>query len=317
MNKRRNNISKRIFWNSLSRVKMLTELQIPLPPNFKMRQDPIILLGMHRSGTTLLSKILGQFGIHMGNRLGKLNETNFFLDIDLLILELFHSFWDYPLSIKNIFKNNSIAVKNITFELQNWINSYRFYKNYVGIRNFKKFYFEKSAPWGWKDPRSTITWPFWVKIFNSPKFIFIYRNGIDVAESLRRAESFSENYLGSRHSSLRATTLSGAFKMWEEYHEVYFGFKENCSSAKIIEICYEDLLSDPIKKLTEIRNFAKLNVDSNLIEKLSKNINSTRKFSFLKNDKLYEFYKSKKNNYWLNKLGYSWERVQSENERKQ
>jgi hypothetical protein len=312
MNNIKNNISKRIFWNSLSRVKMLTELRIPLPSNFKMRQDPIILLGMHRSGTSLLSKILGQFGIHMGNRLGKLNETNFFLDIDILLLELFHGFWDYPLSMENIFQNNSKAIKNINFELRNWINSYRFYKNYVGIRNFKKFYLERATPWGWKNPRSTVTWPFWFDVFKSPKFIFIYRNGIDVAESLRKAERLSEKYIGSRHSSLRATTLNGAFKIWEEYHKVYFGFKENFPSAKIIEICYEDLLLDPIKKLNEINDFAKINVDPNLINKLSKNINSTRRFSFLKNDKLYKFYEKKLNNFWLNKLGYNLERIHSE-----
>jgi hypothetical protein len=270
-----------------------------------MRQDPIILLGMHRSGTTLLSKIFSGFGIHMGSGNGRLNEANFFLDLNILLLEIYHAFWDYPLNMRYVISNNFNSNLHVVNELRRWINSFRFFKNYVGFRNYSCFYKRKTTAWGWKEPRTTVTWPLWFHVFKSPKFVFIYRNGIDVAESLRKAEKNSDKLLGGRNVSFRATTLEGAFKIWEEYNKVYYRFKQKMPSAKIIEVRYEDLLKDPLNKLNEIIDFIDIKINKEIMLQASQEIDSSRRYSFLKNDRLFKFYKIKKNNFWLNKFGYN------------
>lgn len=301
---RNKDIENRITRNTLSRLKLMAELSISLPGYFKMRNDPVVLLGMHRSGTTLLAKILTRFKVHMGHRNGKLNEANFFLDMNVMILELFHAFWDYPSNMNHFLDSNSDPSQKISDMIYRWINSYRFLKNYVGFANYKNFYDSDKMVWGWKDPRSTVTWPIWFKIFNSAKFIFIYRNGIDVAESLRKAERNSERLLGGRNSSLRATTLEGAFDIWEEYNSIYRSLTQKYSSANILECCYEDLLLNPWDKLSEILNFIELDVNKNVMKETVENIDASRRFSFAKNDELYGFYEKRRKNPLMKIFGY-------------
>ncbi|MBW1793701.1 MAG: sulfotransferase [Deltaproteobacteria bacterium] len=48
--------------------------------------------------------------------------------------------------------------------------------------------YQETAPpfWGWKDPRTTLTLPLWLKLFPKARIIHVIRNGIDSALSLWR-----------------------------------------------------------------------------------------------------------------------------------
>ena len=304
MQNQKDNIEKRIFRNVFSKGKLMIELGIPLPNSFKMRDDPVVLLGMHRSGTTLMAKILEDLNVHMGHRNGKLNESEFFLNINLIIFELFHAFWDFPSNLGNYLEPGVYSSKKISELICKWVNSYRFLKSYVGFKNRKKFYNSPKIPWGWKDPRTTVTWPIWFNIFNSSKFVFIYRNGVDVAESLRKAEHHSDQLIGGRHSSRRAMTLQGGFDIWEEYNTLYLNFKQKYSSAKTIEICYEELLADPNQKLKKIINFIGLDVSLKKLNDTVEKIDSSRKFNFTKNEELYKFYQKNSQHPLMKRFGY-------------
>jgi hypothetical protein len=269
-----------------------------------MRNDPIVLLGMHRSGTTLLAKILLEFNVHMGHRNGKLIEAEFFTNINSIILELFHAFWDFPSNVEYYLEPDGYPSRKISDLLYKWMNSLRFFKSYVGVKNYRKFYNSSGIVWGWKDPRTTITWPLWLNIFKSPKFIFIYRNGVDVAESLKKAEKNSQKFIGARNSSLRAISLEGGFDIWEEYNNIYKNLKKKFFCENIIEICYEELLSNPNDKLKEIIDFIEIDVSKRQLTETSAKIDASRMFSFTKNERLYEFYKEKRKNPLMKKLGY-------------
>ena len=41
-------------------------------------------------------------------------------------------------------------------------------------------------PWGWKDPRNCLTWPFWASLFPDLRAVICLRNPLDVAISLRQ-----------------------------------------------------------------------------------------------------------------------------------
>ena len=59
-----------------------------------LRTDPVVILGMHRSGTTLLTRILSRLGIFVGHRLQATNEPIFFRDLDNKLLSIAHAAWD-------------------------------------------------------------------------------------------------------------------------------------------------------------------------------------------------------------------------------
>jgi len=70
---------------------------------------------------------------------------------------------------------------------ENYIKSIRRIKYLGFIKGLKyKSLKELDFPWGWKDPRNTFTIDIWIEVFPNAKLIHIYRNPIDVAESLRK-----------------------------------------------------------------------------------------------------------------------------------
>lgn len=61
-----------------------------------MRKEPVIIIGMHRSGTSLLSRVLEQTGVFMGNKKDENNEALFFLKFNDWILKQANATWDNP-----------------------------------------------------------------------------------------------------------------------------------------------------------------------------------------------------------------------------
>ncbi|WP_297444278.1 sulfotransferase [Desulfurobacterium sp.] len=149
-----------------------------------MRRPLVIIIGMHRSGTSMLSRILGKLGIFMGWKKEQNNEALFFLRFNDWVLKQAHASWDNPY-------NYTLAgpdFRELMTELANkYIKSIRRVQ-YLGFPDFFKYRSLKELdfPWGWKDPRNTFTLDIWLKVFPNAKIIHIYRNPIDVAESLRK-----------------------------------------------------------------------------------------------------------------------------------
>ena len=57
---------------------------------------------------------------------------------------------------------------------------------FFGYRDWKEIKSGQPINWGWKDPRTTITFPIWLQVFPKAKILHILRNGVDVAISIYR-----------------------------------------------------------------------------------------------------------------------------------
>lgn len=139
--------------------------------NKKVITEPIILLGMHRSGTSLFSSWLNKCGVHMGDNMmgsGIGNVKGHFEDID---------FYNFHVDI--LTKNNvNYLIKNnvkLKYDNADRINANRIYQNHL-----------KMQPWGWKDPITCLTMDLWDSIIPNYKIIFIYRDYNKVVDSLVR-----------------------------------------------------------------------------------------------------------------------------------
>lgn len=266
------------------------------------RLDPIIVLGMHRSGTTMLGELLGELGVFLGDECEVHGESKFIMACNEDVLRVSHSAWDDTRNLSYLYEYPSRVAKFVE-KLKNSVANKLFIQSYVGVTNAKA-YFQCSSPWGWKEPRTTVLWPLWKGVFPQAKFIFLYRNGIDVAESLRRREPAQIDLVNKSYPSLRCMKLSRAFKVWEEYNEQYFDLKKQNPEVEILEICYEHLLENPRDNLRKIAQFLSLEVGADLIDKVSGDINSSRAYSFSSNQELLDFYTSVKNTPMMKKLGY-------------
>jgi len=283
-----------------------------------MGQPPIIIIGMHRSGTTLLSKILEQLGVFMGWRKDENNEALFFLRFNDWILKQANATWDNPYNYYFTDEDFKNLMANLA---EKYIRSIRRLE-YLGLRKSLKYKSLKDLdfPWGWKDPRNTFTLDIWLKVFPDAKIIHIYRNPVDVAESLRkRTERLRKNfewnwkkeikflftkgflYYGD---SVRVQNIYEGIKLWKEYVTRAFEI-EKLLNLKILHIKYEDLLENPTQVLEKLFKFIKLEVDKKQIKNITKNLNLEKKYAFLKGNGLIKIYRNIKDDETLKKLEYN------------
>ena len=148
-----------------------------------MKQSPIVITGMHRSGTSLLSKIFLLNNVQLGSKLDVNYESIYFQRINKWILSCNGSSWDNPGSLNDIDDYDKII---LTKKLINVINN-RFNNSlYFGLKNMvlNNSFFNQSTRWGWKDPVNTFSLYIWKEIFPDIKIINIVRDPLDVCASL-------------------------------------------------------------------------------------------------------------------------------------
>ena len=284
----------------------------------KIQNPPILITGMHRSGTTLLVKLLMKLGYFPGYKLDNNLESIFFQRVNEWLMKRAGGAWDYPLPIKNLFNSTSLKKQIIKFLLDE-MSSLRF-SEYSG----KNKEYNKNI-WGWKDPRLVFTIDLWKDIFPDLKLIIIRRNGIDVANSLFKRQVYNlKNGMNPffiyslkkrikdairpiesfNFQSCRCTTLQGCFELWEEYQNeadnLYMKFNGNK-----LYICYEDLLLDPENMVGQLKQFLPINIDAKGIQDIIDELNSKRAFAFKNDNNLHEFYLRVKDRKLMKKYGYN------------
>ena len=283
---------------------------------------------MHRSGTTLIAKILSEFGIFLGAKLSSNLESPFFFRLNEWIMRRAGGAWDYPVPTKKFLQVSEFRSQAHCVVI-NALTS-RWFAEYTGKKKdwFVNGLSRLNQPWGWKDPRNIFTFSIWSNIFSEAKVLYIKRNGIDVANSLliRTNQSISQNRpvfspfrllgrlkaslrpfgtLNNQYQSGRCTSLEGGFRIWEEYGEEAESIYKEYDGEKIM-IRYEDFLQRPKDYLGDILSFANraLQLKSKKIDDVISIINQKRAFAFVRDEKLVQFYYSKIHSNLTRKLGY-------------
>jgi hypothetical protein len=275
-------------------------------------KEPVIVIGMHRSGTSMLTRVLQDAGLFMGNKKDENDEAWFFLNFNDWILKQTNSSWDNPYCYDYAtekFKQNIIRIYNKR-------KKSIFSMNYFGISKYVKYHnFDNiDFKWGWKDPRNTITLNIWKEIYPNAKILHIYRNPVDVAQSLKvraqkQEENFSINFKTkikefllfgkvSYADSYRIMHLEEGYKLWNEY------VSKSIKEKNALHIGYEELLDKPEDNLKIIFEFLNIQISADKLKTFSSMFDKNRKYAFLKNKKLLEFYKKIKNDDLMVKLGY-------------
>jgi hypothetical protein len=229
---------------------------------------PILIIGMHRSGTRLVDDILTSLNVFMGADRQADGESVAFLSINEEIFHQCGTFWNEPMPVHFVLSDPELleraaAVARDALEAR--------LPNYLGQDNIRlDLASNESAPFGWKDPRNTFTLPVWRHIFPDLKVIHVLRHGVDVAASLARRHGaalksatgelvppaltvIKDQGLGVL-SSRRGWELTEAMTMWEQYVEkARLEMREMADQA--LEVRFEDLLLTPDKWVAAIASF--------------------------------------------------------------
>ncbi len=164
-----------------------------------------VVLGMHRSGTSAITRALKVFDIQLGDRLmqaGPDNERGFWEDIDINalnmeILSAIASGWDHTLPIE--------PEKFVQLEKS------EYFSRAVNLLCLKT---ENSNQFAFKDPRLAKLLPFWKSVFSfcgfKVRYVISLRNPLCVCRSLKERDGFEHGksyalWLGHVISSLQET----------------------------------------------------------------------------------------------------------------
>jgi GT2 family glycosyltransferase/SAM-dependent methyltransferase/glycosyltransferase involved in cell wall biosynthesis len=194
---------------------------------------------MHRSGTSMIAQLLKECGLYLGpsEKIRNASPDNpdgywehpGFVAINNQILEEFGGGWD--------------LVPNFPAD---WKSSVRLQAQRKNSEELIK-QFQEHEVWGWKDPRNSITLPFWNQQIRDLKIVIVVRNPVSVARSLAARGIASYSF---------STTL------WLNY---YFHLMKGAASQEHIITHYDSYFLDPAAELRRIVNFIGMPVSEDVL----------------------------------------------------
>lgn len=284
---------------------------------------PVIIIGMHRSGTTMITKFLMDLGLFIGKDLERNYESKFFMRENVWMLRSSGGTWDTPRCIEYMYNHEEgleLAKDFLSCRLKGFPVI-----PYLGISRFLRYRSIQNItePWGWKDPRNTLTLPVWLKIFPKARIIILVRNGVDVAESLyrREIERFKEfkvrfekysfaAYFGSKiwreywfGNSPKVRSREEGFQLWREYMHYAEEFTRSLKNP-LTHIIYESFLDNPHEHLVRLSTFCNLKVNENKIKELCSTVRPERAYAFLKNSELIKLWERVRYDKFMRQYGY-------------
>jgi O-antigen biosynthesis protein len=162
----------------------------------------LCIVGMGRSGTSLVSSMLQSGGLHIGQRLmgpGDGNSKGHFEDLD------FYEFHMWVLEAQGIHNSGFTLQGKIQIREQHLFRA----RELVEERR------RHLTPWGWKDPRTTLFLDFWQELIPEANFLILYRPPWDVVDSLFR-----------RGDEVFRSNPVFAVRVWEHYNRLALDFQD-------------------------------------------------------------------------------------------
>ncbi len=276
--------------------------------------NPVVVVGMHRSGTSLVSRILDDCGVMMGKDLQEDHESIFFISLNEWIYANAGASWERPGALSEL-TNLPPAMEAVEEYVRKRLSS-RSSRKYSG-KPLKNGLFDMDERWGWKDPRNGPTLPLWRSIWPDMKVIHVIRHGVDVAASLKTRNSAhwegdvsrfkkwlpTYSWRSSKSPIMRgqrSSTLEGGLSFWSEQLEIESEILAPIEDKHVVR--YEELLSSPRDSITKILEYISIEITEEKLTLIEETINPSRAFAFMNNPELLEF--AEKNAETLEKHGY-------------
>jgi hypothetical protein len=200
----------------------------------------VLILGMHRSGTSMIGAVLQALGVNLGqdspgkqvsNPLGHFEDGDF-LDLNNTILFDAGGAWDNPPDPQIL---SSLAEK---------------YQQAAKDLVQTKTRENSNQIWGWKDPRTSLTASYYLPFLNNPHLIWCNRYPDEIAASLWKRNKIPRE----KGLELVAVYQQGIIQLINEHPEI-----------PVLKLEYHEVVQDPGLWVMEICKFLDLNVNAEKI----------------------------------------------------
>ncbi len=275
--------------------------RLPVPDVPRATAEPVIVLGMHRSGTSMLATLLADAGLFLGHKVQPGHqEAEFFQHLNMYVLAESSADWDRPAGVATMLADDR-ARRYLVDYLAMSVNSPRAI-SFLGSRRYLRHRSlgTLEIPWGWKDPRTTLTFPLWLDVFPRAKVIHVTRHGVDVAHSLqvrydKSIDAYVDRYrhrkglyrfIARRHhltTGLRVASLDDGLDLWDDYVRAAHAAVTSLGD-RAIEFRYEDFLEDPDPVMHRLLDFCNVAVAPD--RSWTEQVQSTRAFAYRQDPEL-------------------------------
>jgi hypothetical protein len=201
-----------------------------------------MVIGMHRSGTSLITNWLYQCGLQVGERLLEANQDNVeghFEDVEFLRIH------------EEILRSNDLSPAGFVYDKEIDISEYQLekLKSVIKVKN------HRYKQWGWKEPRTCLFLNLYRELLPNSKYLVIVRDYSSVVNSLLKRDFalIEEKYLSRKLFSRLAwvyfrrsrnkqkfyrNNMESFLKVWIEYNEHILGMLKELPPENYIVVSY-------------------------------------------------------------------------------
>jgi hypothetical protein len=151
---------------------------------------PILIIGAHRSGTTATARALELSGLHIGQDLDSHREPYELQRVHEEYLRRLGAHWYEPAALVDALatpEGLAGCVDYLREKVERSFGSlFGYRRNPQGLALRVQLFF--GAAWGWKEPRTTLFAPAWLKIFPEARLVHVVRDRVAAAASIRERE---------------------------------------------------------------------------------------------------------------------------------
>ena len=218
-------------------------------------KPPVIIIGAHRSGTSATAHALELLGLEIGQRLDSHKEPKAMQQLHDEYLRRFGASWHNPKPFLDQMQGPE-ALRDCVNYLQSNVTA-RF-GDLFGYRNNPKGWWLRlrlklGAPWGWKEPRTTLFAIAWCEIFPHARILHVIRDPLAAGESIRERE------LKFQAGGDPATPNLGDVNYCRELVELYVRAGERLAdSPNYQRFQLEELQNNPPAMLEQLARFCQL-----------------------------------------------------------
>jgi hypothetical protein len=163
----------------------------------------VVVLGMHRSGTSAVTRILNLLGADLGPEGDLLTEydnpaghweSRALVACNDRVLASFGRSWDFPPWLPSGWEHSAQAARLLPEMTDAFDSVYH------------------AGPWVWKDPRTCLTFPLWRRVLGSEaKVVLVFRDPGAVVASVKRRDGIPSFYaVGLWHHYVRSAVAASA-----------------------------------------------------------------------------------------------------------
>jgi len=194
----------------------------------RLRDDPVLVLGMHHSGTSILAQVLHHNGVFMHANMAH-HESRFFTKRvnDRLIMGGDGAWARLPIMpvdavMAKLEKARSVIRRNAL-------------EKYVAAG------YDGRSRWGFKDPRTCVLLPLYLELFPNAQLLHIVRDEDAVADSIARGAKEGVGRVEDR-------------EYWKELRRQYVARARDHGRRHqhYEELAYEDLCASPVEVMRPI-----------------------------------------------------------------